>query len=469
MTLSVADSGSSTVTLVSDTRVLWKDNPGDPTSSSTSRCPSLFPIDFEFPHTYTLGDNHWRMPPSFEVSFLGIPAFFVRCLFTLSVTITRARKLKGVAWTTSKTYITLVNHRPRIRPHRPIVMLDSVFASIKPVPEEWMQVVGKMGVRPKSGMRPIECHLFVPSVQTYALSDTIPFHLQIISSRRSLRELLPPSSALLRTHFRRPSSSCSSSSPSHHAPSRPSSESDRDAYWEHDHESNTYVGTGSFAIRVTIARQVVVEINERRRFRTFTLGLGRMWSVPPGWGVCSSAGWAEEKCGKGGWGSLKEWARVKDAGGKEGKEAEEEAEDADVCLDWQGEVKCWPEVTAGGFTASNLFVKVRFFRVPTRFAGGLLVGFSFRCVDVLSAVDTHFSADFSPRYRPRLDFRPDSRALSLEISTFSTFAVDDSTIHSVHSVSSLFLSASTVGVGCVRSFQHLSKRPMSNRTFSFSR
>jgi hypothetical protein len=29
-----------------------------------------------------------------------------------------------------------------------------------------------------------------------------------------------------------------------------------------------------------------------------------------------------------------------------------------VCLDWQGEVKAWPEVSTGGFSASSLLVKV---------------------------------------------------------------------------------------------------------------
>lgn len=30
----------------------------------------------------------------------------------------------------------------------------------------------------------------------------------------------------------------------------------------------------------------------------------------------------------------------------------------DICLDWQGEVKCWPEVTSGGFSVGSLVVKV---------------------------------------------------------------------------------------------------------------
>lgn len=34
-----------------------------------------------------------------------------------------------------------------------------------------------------------------------------------------------------------------------------------------------------------------------------------------------------------------------------------------VCLDWQGEVKAWAEVSTGGFSASNLLVKVWVFSI----------------------------------------------------------------------------------------------------------
>jgi hypothetical protein len=65
----------------------------------------------------------------------------------------------------------MLNFRPRTRPNRPIVLLDTVVASIKPVPEEWLQVVSTMNVRPIPNsklleMRPIECHVRrIPSVQ----------------------------------------------------------------------------------------------------------------------------------------------------------------------------------------------------------------------------------------------------------------------------------------------------------------
>ncbi|KAF8161225.1 hypothetical protein B0H34DRAFT_781810 [Crassisporium funariophilum] len=301
MSLSVGDTGSACATLLSETQVLWKHDEDD--SSADQRCPSILPIYFQFPYTYEAEEGkHWRLPPSFEATFLGIPALFARCIYTLSITITRTRSYKVAQWTTNKTYITMLNFRPRTRPHRPIVMLDSVFASLKPVPEEWTQLVTSMSVRPNSGEKPIDCHLFIPSVQTYALTDTIPFHLQLSSSLKSLRELLPPTSALLQL-------------PNVNHPKT----TDR-----------RLSVVGAYAIRLSIARQVVVEVNGRRRFRTFTLGVGKMWPVPP-------------------------LAVNGDACGQEKIAADEM--DKNICLDWQGEVKCWAEVTAGGFSVSNLLVK----------------------------------------------------------------------------------------------------------------
>ncbi|KAF8967900.1 hypothetical protein BDZ97DRAFT_1903155 [Flammula alnicola] len=321
MSLSVADSGSTGATLVSATHVLWKcaahthnknQHQDNGSSATEQKCPSILPIHIQFPQSYQAEGKHWRLPPSFEATFLGIPAMFVRCLYTLSVTITRMRSYHLASWTTNKTYMTLVNFRPRTRPHRPIVMLDSVYASIKPVPEEWLQVVASMCVQPRSqakGIRPIECHLFIPSIQTFALTDTIPFHLQLCSSLKSLRELLPPSSALL------------------HTDAQANALSKADEY--------RLLG-GDAAIRVSIARQVVVEVNGRKRIRTFPCGVGRLWPVPPH--------------------NLKVASDRANAANLPQYDVDLDS-DADVYLDWQGEVKCWAEVTAGGFSTSSLLVK----------------------------------------------------------------------------------------------------------------
>lgn len=302
MSLSVADSGAVCCTLVAETNVLWKHQPEHAQhhdgSTVEQGCPSVLPIEFQFPNFYRVEGKDWRLPPSFQGTFLGLPAMFVRCTYTLEVTIARTRSYHLASWTTNKTYITMLNFCPRTRPQRPIVLVGSVFACIKLVPEEWSQVVSTMLVRPKFDMKPVNCHLFIPSTQTFALTDTIPFHLQISSSLQSLQELLPPTSALLKP-------------PSGNEQAKAGTQNDR---WEE----------GGQTIRLSITRQVVVEIAGRRRFRTFTVGAGNMWPVPP-----------HSRDG--------EWAA--------------ESKEEDVCLDWQGEVKAWPEVSTGGFSASNLLVK----------------------------------------------------------------------------------------------------------------
>jgi len=179
MNLSVADSGSLSSVLVSETRVLWKRLPDEVVTSTSveqkCKCPSILPISIQIPPFYEVQGKVWRLPPSYEATFLGIPALFVRCMYTLSVTITRTRSYRLASWTTNKTwvlpaqstecwpslirYMVLLNYRPRTRPHRPVILLDSVFASIKPVPEDWQQLMANMHVRPNSGMKHIECHV----------------------------------------------------------------------------------------------------------------------------------------------------------------------------------------------------------------------------------------------------------------------------------------------------------------------
>lgn len=147
------------------------------------------------------------------------------------------------------------------------------------------------------------CQLFIPSIQTFGLTDTIPFHLQLCSSLESLQELLPPTSTLLKLP---------------QGIDRPKVGSRNDRW-----------GEGGQTIRLSITRQVVVEIAGRRRFRTFSVGVGNMWPVPP-------------------------IAHCYSDNSRDGVSSKE----GGVCLDWQGEVKAWPEVSTGGFSASSLLVKV---------------------------------------------------------------------------------------------------------------
>lgn len=130
---------------------------------------------------YEENGKQWSMPPSFEVTFLGIPTMLVRVTYALSITVTKSKLWK--TWTKKKTYViqihfipsarlepnllvpryvTPVNYHPKSRPARPINMVGTVFASIKPAPEDWCQITGRMEVRPMSTHKtPIECQVSV--------------------------------------------------------------------------------------------------------------------------------------------------------------------------------------------------------------------------------------------------------------------------------------------------------------------
>lgn len=79
---------------------------------------------------------------------------------------------------------------------------------------------------------------------------------------------------------------------------------------------------GVFAIRVYIARQITVEIHGKISSRTVTIGSGTIWPVPPA-----------------------------DLGRGTGP-------GDDVCLDWEGEAKCFEGVKSGGFSIGFLHVRV---------------------------------------------------------------------------------------------------------------
>jgi hypothetical protein len=93
-------------------------------------------------------------------------------------------------------------------------------------------------------------------------------------------------------------------------------------------------------IQVAISRQIVIEVNGRRRARTFTLAEGRLWPIPP----CPSPLVKEQRS---------------DSAKVHREPIEDECEKtAEVSLDWQGEVKCGPQVRFGGFLSSHVSIKV---------------------------------------------------------------------------------------------------------------
>ncbi|KAF8210418.1 hypothetical protein K438DRAFT_1809663 [Mycena galopus ATCC 62051] len=254
--------------------------------AKSGRCPSVVGFAVPFPTTYKDEDKLYRIPPSYDTVCLGSPLIVVKCSYKLSITI---KKLKtgrlAFLKATTKTYSINLAFRPRTRPARPIVQ-DAFFSSLKTAPSEWHQMVVTIPRRKVAAhtVDPISCHFIIPSVQTFCISEAIPFHIQLCGSQESLQ------------HFY-------GTAPE---PSLPEKRPRRRQY--------------SAIIRVFLARQIYLQINGRQSWRTITVGEGTLRPIPPHESLNPDA-------------------------------------EAEVAVDWEGEVRCKDEVTCASFSINRLVVK----------------------------------------------------------------------------------------------------------------
>jgi len=99
-------------------------------------------------------------------------------------------------------------------------------------------------------VEPIDCHLFIPVVQTFALTDTIPFYLQLIAPSKSLQAFLFP---IIPAHTRLKRS-----------------------------KSISTEITAPPTVRVYLLRQVIMAVKGQLATRQFSIGEGQLRSLPPG-------------------------------------------------------------------------------------------------------------------------------------------------------------------------------------------
>ncbi|PBK83336.1 hypothetical protein ARMGADRAFT_1089447 [Armillaria gallica] len=86
----------------------------------------------------------------------------------------------------------------RTSPAQPILSSAAFLSSIKMSPEEWKQSLTAINPKPNTAMAPIHCsishraiprlkshyfssQLFIPALQIFAISDNIPFHVQLMA------------------------------------------------------------------------------------------------------------------------------------------------------------------------------------------------------------------------------------------------------------------------------------------------
>ncbi|KAH9042012.1 hypothetical protein EDB85DRAFT_1857378 [Lactarius pseudohatsudake] len=213
-------------------------------------CPSIFPFEFVLPEVFVDNGITRALPPTYNLrsDLSGIRA---QCDYVMKVVVKR-KGGKLALWTPQKKLTIPFTYRSRFRPPQPILPSPFPFLStIKSLPEEWFQVTCTMAVKPHSDIEPIDCHLFIPVVQTFALTDTIPFYLQLIAPPKSLQAFLYPTI------------------PNHSKLKRSKSIAAEAA-------------TAPPTVRVYLMRQVSVVLKGVHSMRKTPIGEGTLRSLPPG-------------------------------------------------------------------------------------------------------------------------------------------------------------------------------------------
>ncbi|KAK0452431.1 hypothetical protein EV421DRAFT_1888171 [Armillaria borealis] len=260
--------GSQVVIFLDETRTLWSVDPANPTA-----CPSSVPFSLTIPSEFQKGNNErYELPPSFTTSF---PELRVSIGYSLTIRVVENRYplvgfLRG-----SPSLRVVFNYRPRTRPAQPILSNPAFLSSIKTSPEEWKQSLTTINPKPNTAAAPIHCSLFIPAVQIFAISDNIPFHVQLTAPLASLRQLFPVPA--------------------------------------HVH--------GNASLQVHLVRQVSVEVDGNVSSRNVGIGEGTLRPVPP---LASEI--------------------------QPGPEIEKH-------MDWEGELRCQPDVEVGGFFTAGASVK----------------------------------------------------------------------------------------------------------------
>ncbi|KAF7376266.1 putative UTP--glucose-1-phosphate uridylyltransferase [Mycena sanguinolenta] len=224
--LSSSDCGSIVQKIMEEKRVLFD-------HAKSGRCPSVVGFALPFPTTYKDDGKVYKIPPSYDTVCLGSPLIVVKCSYKLTITITKHKSGRlSFLKSTGNTYSLNVDFRPRTRPARPIIQ-DAFFSTLKAAPSECAHI------------NPISCHFMIPSVQTFCISEAIPFHIQLCGPQESLQ------------HFY-------GSAPE---PALPGKRQRRREY--------------SAIIRVFLARQIYLQINGRQSWRTINIGEGKLRPIPP--------------------------------------------------------------------------------------------------------------------------------------------------------------------------------------------
>ncbi|KAK0217919.1 hypothetical protein IW262DRAFT_1495307 [Armillaria fumosa] len=220
--------GSRTVATVSETYTLWNCS-----RAEIESCPSSLSFSFSLPPAFKDGGNSYPLPPTFQAAFTARSEFVVTSVYTLIASTTAVRRPVMLGFDKISTMRMPITYYPRTRPERPPLYIP-LLSSLKSCPEEWTQFLATVKVKQNYNVLPIQCNIFVPSVQAFSFFDVIPFHIQLSGPLFSLLMLFPQRST--------------------------------------EYEPS---------ISVTMRRQIVVEIQGRKSWQDQEIGVGTMRPIPP--------------------------------------------------------------------------------------------------------------------------------------------------------------------------------------------
>ncbi|KAF7972925.1 hypothetical protein HWV62_16582 [Athelia sp. TMB] len=149
-----------------------------------SACPAVLAFDIKLPATFRGREaKAYPLPPTCEMAF---DSSTISCRYSLKIAVTSASRFVKKR----KSSTVAFSYEPRTPlPTPPLPPGTTFLASLLVAPEAWFDVPATVQVKPKSGVAPIKCHLYIPSDQVYSAAAPIPFHLELTAPSASLRAL----------------------------------------------------------------------------------------------------------------------------------------------------------------------------------------------------------------------------------------------------------------------------------------
>ncbi|KAF7981809.1 hypothetical protein HWV62_31919 [Athelia sp. TMB] len=148
---------------------------------------------------FSLKRRLWTLP---ESRFFASPACPRRHAFDVKLPTTyRGRNLKEYPLPPSCTLPFPdsggnFNYNPQMLPSQPVVPPHMTFSqTAETMPDAWHEITQTMQARYNSGIKPIQCHLYVPSTGVFGTSSPIPFHIKLSGPSASLRSLCVPNTS----------------------------------------------------------------------------------------------------------------------------------------------------------------------------------------------------------------------------------------------------------------------------------